>query len=55
MTTYQFLTTAWTWNSIVLLLSALAFGGYALAFWQRGRPVYSLLRSFYFFLLDFAV
>jgi len=40
MTTYQFFTTAWTWNSIVLLLSALAFGGYVLAFWQRGRPVY---------------
>src|SRR5205823_6002612 len=33
-------TTAWTWNSILLLLSALAFGGYVLAFWQRGRPVY---------------
>src|ERR1700748_1327928 len=40
MTTYQFFTTAWTWNSILLLLSALAFGGYVLAFWQRGRHVY---------------
>src|SRR2546430_5786166 len=40
MTTYQFFTTAWTWNSILLLLSALAFGGYVRAFWQRGRPVY---------------
>ncbi len=40
MTTYQFFTTAWTWNSILLLLSALAFVGYLLAFRQRGRPVY---------------
>ena len=40
MTTYQFFTTAWTWNSILLLLSALAFGGYVLAFGQRGRPLY---------------
>src|SRR6266478_4786202 len=40
MTTYQFFTTAWTWNSILLLLSTLAFGSYVLAFWQRGRPVY---------------
>jgi len=40
MTTYQFFTTAWTWNFILLLLSALAFGGYVLAFWQRGRPLY---------------
>ncbi len=40
MTTYQFFTTAWTWNSIVLILSALAFVGYFLAFGQRGRPLY---------------
>src|SRR5437660_12653136 len=40
MTTYQFFTTAWTWNSILLLLSALAFVGYFLAFGQRGRPLY---------------
>src|SRR2546430_15049699 len=40
MTTYQFFTTAWTWNSILLILSALAFVCYVLAFWQRGRPVY---------------
>src|SRR6266566_8437328 len=40
MTTYQFFTTAWTWNSILLLLSALAFVGYLLAFRRRGRPVY---------------
>ena len=40
MTTYQFFTTAWTWNSIVLILSALALGGYFLAFGQRGRPLY---------------
>ena len=40
MTTYQFFTTAWTWNSILLLLSALAFVGYLLAFGRRGRPVY---------------
>src|SRR5258707_2616399 len=40
MTTYQFFTTAWTWNSIVLILSALALIGYFLAFGQRGRPLY---------------
>ena len=39
MTTYQFFTTAWTWNSIVLILSAVAFVGYFLAFGQRGRPL----------------
>src|ERR1700745_4406451 len=40
MTTYQFFTTAWTWNSILLTLSALAFVAYLLAFGRRGRPVY---------------
>src|ERR1043166_5640598 len=40
MTTYQFFTTAWAWNSILLLLSALAFVGYLIAFGRLGRPVY---------------
>jgi putative membrane protein len=40
MTTYQFFTTAWTWNSIVLALSALACVGYFLAFGRRSRPLY---------------
>ena len=40
MTTYQFFTTAWTWNSIVLILIAIAFVGYFLTFGQRGRPLY---------------
>ncbi len=40
MTTYQFFTTAWTWNSIVFILSAVALIGYFLAFGQRGRPLY---------------
>src|SRR5712671_7354578 len=40
MTTYQFFTTAWTWNSFVLVLSAFAFVGYFVTFGQRGRPVY---------------
>jgi putative membrane protein len=40
MTTYQFLTTAWRWNSILLLLTALALAGYFLAFGRRGRPAY---------------
>src|SRR5262249_3234457 len=40
MTTYHFFTTAWTWNSIVLTLSALAFVSYFFAFGQRGRPLY---------------
>ena len=37
MTTYQFFTTAWTWNSIVLILSAVAFVGYFVTFGQRGE------------------
>src|SRR5881394_2191135 len=40
MTTYQFFTTAWTWNSIVFILSAVASVGYFLAFGQRGKPLY---------------
>src|SRR5689334_16029440 len=40
MTTYQFFTTAWTWNSIVLILCALALLGYFLAFGRQGRPLY---------------
>jgi cytochrome c oxidase assembly factor CtaG len=40
MTTYQFLTTEWTWNPIVLVLSVLSFVGYLAAFGQRGRPLY---------------
>ena len=40
MTTYQFFTTTWTWNSIVLILGVLAFVGYFVAFGQRGRPLY---------------
>jgi len=40
MTTYQFFTTAWRWNSTLLLFCALAFAGYFLAFRRRGRPAY---------------
>src|SRR5258705_7825843 len=40
MTTYQFFTTAWAWNSILLTLSAVAFVGYFLAFGRRGKPLY---------------
>src|SRR6266576_4298507 len=40
MTTYQFFTTAWAWNSMVLIFSALALIGYFLAFGRRGRPLY---------------
>jgi cytochrome c oxidase assembly factor CtaG len=40
MTTYQFLTTAWRWNFVLLLLSALALIGYFLAFGRRGHPAY---------------
>jgi len=40
MTTYQFFTTAWTWNSIVLVLSVLSFVGYFVVFGRRGRPLY---------------
>jgi putative membrane protein len=52
MTTYQFFTTAWTWNSIVLALSALASFGYFLAFGRRGRPVY-FVAALAIFLLSF--
>jgi putative membrane protein len=40
MTTYQFFTTAWTWNFVVLVLTVLSFAGYFFAFGQRGRPLY---------------
>src|SRR6478736_9593230 len=40
VTTYQFFTTAWTWNSIVLILSTVASVGYFLAFGRRGKPLY---------------
>ena len=40
MTTYQFFTTAWTWNAVVLSLVILSSVGYWLAFGQRGRPLY---------------
>jgi putative membrane protein len=40
MTTYQFLTTAWTWNSIVLSLVILSCMGYWLTFGRRGKPFY---------------
>jgi len=40
MTTYQFLTTAWRWNYILLLFCALALAGYFLAFRRRGRLAY---------------
>ena len=40
MTTYQFFTTAWTWNWIVLSLVILFGLVYWLAFGRRGRPLY---------------
>jgi cytochrome c oxidase assembly factor CtaG len=40
MTTYQFFTTAWRWNSTLLLFGTLAFVGYFLVFQRRGRPAY---------------
>src|SRR6476660_1054543 len=40
MTTYRFFPTPWTWNSVVLILSALACVGYFLAFGRKGRPSY---------------
>src|SRR4030081_3539461 len=38
MTTYQFLITAWKWNSVLLILCAMVLAGYFLAFQRRGRP-----------------
>src|SRR5260370_30430178 len=52
MTTYQFFTTAWTWNSVVLALSAVASFGYVLAFGRRGRPAY-FAAALAIFLLSF--
>lgn len=40
MTTYQFFTTAWTWNSIGLSLVILSCVAYWLAFGRQGRPLY---------------
>ena len=40
MNTHQFLTTAWKWNPILLLLCVLALAAYFLAFGRRGRPIY---------------
>jgi putative membrane protein len=40
MTTYQFLTSAWRWNSILLISCALVVAGYFLAFRRQGRPAY---------------
>jgi len=40
MTTYQFVTTAWTWNSIVLSLVVVSGVGYWFSFGRRGRPLY---------------
>jgi putative membrane protein len=40
MTTYQFFTTAWTWNSIVLALVVVSCVGYWFCFGRRGRPLY---------------
>ena len=51
MTTYQFFTTTWTWNSIALALSALSFVGYFLAFGQRGRPFYFAAAAVVFLLV----
>jgi putative membrane protein len=52
MTTYQFFTTAWTRNSVVLALSTLACIGYFLAFGKRGRPIY-FVAAVVVFLLSF--
>ena len=40
MTTYQFFTTAWTWNWIVLGVCILASVSYWLVFGRRGKPLY---------------
>jgi cytochrome c oxidase assembly factor CtaG len=50
MTTYQFFTTAWTWNSIVLGLVVLSCLAYWLAFGRRGRLLYFTGAIFVFLL-----
>jgi cytochrome c oxidase assembly factor CtaG len=52
MTTYQFFTTAWTWNFIVVAFSAIASIGYFLGFGRRGRPLY-FAAAVLLFLLSF--
>lgn len=52
MTTYQFFITAWTWNSIVIAVGAIASIGYFLGFGQRGRPLY-FVAAVVLFLLSF--
>jgi putative membrane protein len=50
MNTYQFFTTAWTLNFIVVALSAIASLGYFLGFGLRGRPLYFALAVMLFVL-----
>src|SRR5689334_6905880 len=52
MTTYQFFTIAWTWNYVVIALTAIASIGYFLGFGQRGRPLY-FVAAVVLFLLSF--
>jgi len=52
MTTYQFFTTAWTWNSVVLAGTALGCVGYFVIFGKRGRPLY-FAAALAIFLLSF--
>jgi putative membrane protein len=40
MSTYEFLTTAWRWNSVLSIFCTLAVAGYFLALRRRGRPAY---------------
>jgi cytochrome c oxidase assembly factor CtaG len=40
MTTYEFFTTAWTWNAVVLGLVILSCFSYWFAFGRRGKPLY---------------
>src|SRR5215510_11221850 len=42
MTTQQFLTSAWTWNTAVLIAAAAALVGYVLAFGMNQRTAYLL-------------
>lgn len=52
MSTYQFFTTAWSWNAIVLSLVVISCVAYWLSFGRRGWPLY-FIAALLVFLLAF--
>ena len=50
MNTNEFLSVAWRFNPFLLVLAALACGGYFIAFGRRGRPAYFIAAGIIFVL-----